>query len=225
MRYGRPAVGGRTITQQLIKNSLLTPEQSFTRKIKEAILAVEVTRRYSKDEILAMYLNSNFYGNLAYGVQAAAQAYFNKDVSQLDLAEASLLAGIPQAPARYDPCADADSALERQQVVLKLMVAGGDISQAQADAAASEMQSRLNSPEFARQCNQTTSLKAPHWVNYVRAQLEQQFGPEVLYRGGLQVTTTYDPKVQAIAEDEARKQVTALKDKNVTNASVVVVNP
>ena len=225
IRYGGAVVGGSTITQQLIKNSLLSPERSLSRKIKEAILAVEVTRRYSKDDILALYLNSTFYGNLSYGIRAASQSYFNKDASQLDLAEASLLAGIPQAPAKYDPCSDPDLALGRQATVLKLMVANGYISQAQSDAASAEMQSKLRDAQFTRQCTGSANLKAPHWVNYVRAQLEQLYGPEVLYKGGLQVTTTFDPKAQAIAEDEARKQVLALASKNVTNAAVVVVDP
>lgn len=224
-RYGRVVSGGSTIAQQLVKNSLLSPEVTVERKLREAILAVEVTRRYSRDEILTMYLNTIFYGNLAYGIEAASQTYFGKGVSQLDLAEAALLAGLPQAPALYDPCEDASAALARQQVVLGRMVAEGYISTADADRAHGEMTALLDSPAFVRRCTAAASLKFPHFVNYVRARLEQQYGPEVVYKGGLQVTTTIDPAMQAIVEEEARKQIDALRARNVTNASVVMLNP
>src|ERR671936_549718 len=111
-----------TITQQLVKNTLLGPQQTAERKIKEAFLAMELTRRYSKDEILEMYLNEIFYGNHAYGIEAAAETYFGKRVNDLTLAEASLLAGLPQAPAFYDPYTNLPAARERQQYVLDQMV-------------------------------------------------------------------------------------------------------
>ncbi len=229
IRYGRIVVGGSTITQQLIKNLSLSTEPTIERKIREAFVALELTRRYPKDQILAAYLNAIYYGNLAYGIQAAAQAYFHKDVSQLTLAEASLLAGLPQAPALYDPCDDVDAALDRQQVVLGLMVKARFIQEPQASAASREMAERLQSAEFAKQCNAQDNvkitLKAPHFVNYVRAQLEKQFGPEVMYKAGLQVTTTLDPQMQAAAEEEAKKQIDALRAKNVTNAAVVMMHP
>ena len=231
LRFGHAVVGGSTITQQLVKNLFLSTEPTLERKVREALLAVEVTRRYSKDQILTAYLNAIYYGNLAYGIEAASQQYFGKSVSQLDLAEASLLTGLPQAPALFDPCVDDDAALERQKIVLGLMVKASDVKQNQADAAAEAMKQYLASPEFAKRCKaspvaaQPTEIKAPHFVNYVRAQLEQQYGPEVMYKGGLQITTTIDLNLQAIAEDEARKQIAQLKDKNVTNASVVILNP
>lgn len=232
LRYGRAAVGGSTITQQLVKNLFLSTEPTLERKIREALLAVEITRRYKKDDILAAYLNAIYYGNLAYGIEAGSQQYFGKSVAQLDLAEASLLVGLPQAPAVYDPCQDDDAALARQQIVLDLMMKQNFIMQSQADAAQDEMKKYLLSPDFAKRCKaspvavqQQAEIKAPHFVNYVRAQLEQKYGPEVMYKGGLQITTTIDMNLQAIAEDEARKQIATLKDKNVSNAAVVIVNP
>jgi penicillin-binding protein 1C len=224
VRYDR-TVGGSTITQQLVKNLFLDPEPSVQRKIREAFLALEITRRYPKEEILAAYLNTIYYGNLAYGIQAASQSYFDKDVSQLNLAEASLLAGLPQAPSLYDPCENPGAALTRQKTVLGLMVQAGYISAAQVDTAANDMENRLRAPEFKKHCRVQPTLRAPHFVMYVRAQLEEQFGPEVLYHGGFQVTTTLDPGLQAIAEQEAKQQVAALQGKNVSNAAVVILNP
>jgi penicillin-binding protein 1C len=225
VRYQRPISGASTITQQLIKNTLLSPEQTVERKIKEAILAVEVTRRYSKDQILAFYLNTINYGNHSYGIQAAAQSYFSKDVSQLDLAEASMLAGLPQLPAIYDPCINPDQALERQKTVLSLMQEQGYINQAQADAAAQEMQTRVASDAFINNCRAGLNYtRAPHFVEYVRQQLQETYGSNA-DSAGWQVYTTLDPQVQSIIEDEARKQIAALKNKNVRSAAAVAVNP
>ena len=227
VRYGSAKVGGSTIAQQLVKNSLLSSERTIERKIREAILAVELTRGHSKEQILTSYLNTIYYGNRAYGIQSAAQAYFNKDASALNLAEASLLSGLPQAPALYDPCQDQTAALDRQEVVLRLMVKENYISESQAKEAAREMVSRLSAPDFDKACNRDlkVTLKSPHFVNWVEAQLEQQYGPEVMYKGGLQVTTTLDPAMQAIVEDEARKQVDALRAKGASNTAVVVIQP
>src|ERR671937_907550 len=125
VRTGAPQSGASTITQQLVKNTLLGPQQTAERKIKEAFLAMELTRRYSKDQILEMYLNEIFYGNQAYGVEAAAETYFGKPARELNLAEASLLAGLPQAPALYDPYTNLSAAKERQAYVLDQMVRTG----------------------------------------------------------------------------------------------------
>ncbi len=224
-RYGRVVSGGSTIAQQLVKNMLLTPEVTIERKLREAVLAVEVTRRYSKDEILTMYLNTIYYGNLSYGIQAAAQTYFDKDVAQLDLSEASLLAGLPQAPALYDPCENPTSAIARQRVVLDLMVGEKYITRERADAAQRQTTTYLASEIFQQRCAAQITFKHPHFVNYVRAQLERQYGPEVVYKGGLHVTTSIDSHLQTIVEEEARKQIDSLQGKNVTNAAVVVLNP
>src|SRR5438132_4541080 len=126
-RYKSTISGASTITQQVVKNYLVGDDPTIDRKIREALTAVEVNRRYTKDEILTLYLNTNNYGNLSYGIGAAARGYFNKDVSQLNLAEASLLAGLPQSPAVYDPCQNPDGALERQGIVLNLMEKAGYI--------------------------------------------------------------------------------------------------
>jgi 1A family penicillin-binding protein len=223
---GKPSAGGgSTITQQLVRNTLITAEPTYERKIREIILAIEITRRYSKDQILELYLNTISYGNLASGIESAAQTYFNKRAEELNLAEASLLAGLPQAPALWDPCENPDAALRRQRVVLDLMAEAGYIQAEQIAGVTAETSRLLKSPEFDRRCSQLVSIQAPHFVNYVRQLLEEQYGPEVVYKGGLQVTTTLDLKLQKIAEDEARKQIAALKDKNVTNASLVALNP
>jgi membrane peptidoglycan carboxypeptidase len=138
VQEGDVVSGGSTITQQLVKRVLLSSERTATRKIKEAILAAEITRRYSKDDILELYLNEVYYGNLAYGIDAAAETYFGKEVGDLTLAEASLLAGLPQLPAYYDPYTHPDRAKARQAVVLGLMVEAGYITAEQADAAWAE---------------------------------------------------------------------------------------
>ncbi len=195
LQGGEIVSGASTITQQLVKNALLSPEVTFERKLQEAILALEVTRRYSKDEILAMYLNEIYYGNLAYGCGAAAETYFGKDVSQLTLAEASLLAGLPQAPAYYDPYTNLEGAKARQRIVLNLMVRDGYISPAQAEAAYAE-------PLSLRP--QRVDMKAPHFVVYVKQELERRYGTEILYRGGWQVITTLDLTYQDRAQRVAR---------------------
>lgn len=225
VRYQRPVSGASTITQQLIKTALLSPEQTVERKIKEAILALEVTRRYNKDEILAFYLNTINYGNHSYGIQAAAQSYFQKDVTQLNLAEASMLAGLPQLPAIYDPCINPDRALERQSVVLGLMQEQGMLSQAQANAASQEMTQRVYSDAFVSSCRAGLNYtRAPHFVEYVRQQLQEQYGNNA-DNAGWQVYTTLDPQVQSIIEQEASKQIAALKGKNVSSAAAVAMNP
>ncbi|MDE3089687.1 MAG: PBP1A family penicillin-binding protein [Chloroflexota bacterium] len=223
---GKPVGGGgSTITQQLVRNTLITPEPTIQRKIREAILALEVTRRYSKDQILEYYLNVIPYGNLAYGIEAAAETYFNKRAQDLTLPEATLLAGLPQAPATYDPCVDPTAALARQQDVLRLMIDAGYLTPPQAITAAADAQTLLKSEAFNKRCTVTAAIQAPHFVVYVRELLEQEYGPEVVYKGGLQVYTTLDMKLQRIAEDEARKQIAALAGKNVTNASLIALNP
>src|SRR5437773_4819502 len=134
LRSGTPQSGASTITQQLVKNTLLGPEQTAERKIKEAFLAMELTRRYSKDQILEMYVNEIFYGNHAYGIEAASETYFGKPARELTLPEASLLAGLPQAPSYYDPYANLQAARERQSYVLEQLVRTGAITDAQREA-------------------------------------------------------------------------------------------
>jgi 1A family penicillin-binding protein len=217
---GEVVSGGSTITQQVARNVLLSPEErgekTLARKIREAVLAVEIARRYPKDKILEIYLNQIYYGNLAYGIEAASQTYFGKPATDLTLAEASLLAGLPQAPAVYDPIANPDAAKKRQQVVLGLMVEAGYITPAEATAAFQEYLEYTPPP---------LEFDAPHFIMYVRHLLESRYGPDLLYHEpGLQVHTTLDPAIQTIAEQEVLQQVDALRNQSVTNGAVVVLD-
>lgn len=208
--------GGSTIPQQLVKLVFLTSERSVSRKVKEAVLAEEISRRYTKDQILELYLNEIFYGNLAYGARSAAETYFGKDVKDLTLAEAALLAGIPQAPAYYDPYTNLERARRRQGVVLSLMAENGYITREQAAAAANEPID-LVPPRF--------DLKAPHFTLMVREAIERLYGPEALYKHGLNVTTTLDGALQAEAERIVAEQVSALAGRHVTNGALVALRP
>ncbi len=217
--------GASTITQQVARNILLGPdamfEQTASRKIKEIILAAEVTRRYSKDDILEIYVNNNNYGNLAYGVDAAARTYFGTNAAQLTLPQASFLAGLPQSPAVYDPFRGGrEAALKRHKVVLGLMVEDGYITVDQAVAAAAEMDAYEFKPIY------TDRIPAPHFVVYVTQWVEQALGAEALYTGrGLRIHTTLDPRLQRIAEEEVVRGVAALADRNATNGALTAIEP
>lgn len=224
---GGAVQGGSSITQQLIKNVFIPPEeraqQSYARKIKEVILSLEVTRRYPKEKLLEWYLNYNFYGNLAYGVEAASQVYFGKSARDLDLAEAAMLAAIPQFPA-LNPIDNPEDAKRRQGVTLQSMVESGYITQAEADAAfQQELALRKSVAE------RFDVLTAPHFALYVLDQLKRQYNttddPFYIWRKGLTVYTTLDVELQKHAEQVAREQVQILKetDKNASNASVVAI--
>src|SRR6266498_795473 len=186
----RPVSGGSTITQQLVRNVLLPPEErtriSFDRKLREAILAYRVSREYSKDQILALYLNEVYYGSQAYGVEAAAQAYFGKHVGELSVPE----------------------------VTLDLMAKSGFLTPAQAKAAL-EAPLHFTPP--------TSSLVAPHFVFYVRKLLEEHYGPDVLYRGGLRVVTSLDLHWQTEAQRIVQERVADLRDRHATNAGVIML--
>jgi 1A family penicillin-binding protein len=218
IRSGAPQSGASTITQQLVKNTLLGPEQTAERKIKEAFLAMELTRRYTKDQILEMYMNEIAYGNRAYGIEAAAETYFAKPAKDLSLPEAALLAGLPQAPSYYDPYTNLPAAKERQAYVLDQLVRTGAITADQRDAAES---AKLN---FASP-TETGPQEAPHFVTYVRQLLEQQFGTEALFREGLQVTTSLDLDLQHLAEKSARDHIADIKARNATNAALIAIQP
>ena len=216
--------GGSTITQQVARNLLLTPEErsqrTLSRKLREIVLANEISRRYSRDEILEIYLNELNYANLAYGAEAASRTYFGKRAKELTLAEASFIAGIPQSPVLWDPVANKTNTLRRQAEVLRLMskagfIPEGDIEAAQAAMRAREFQApKLNVPNIA-----------PHFFYYVREQLDREFGAKGLYGEGFKVYTSLNPIVQRIAEQAVREQLARLKDKNVSNAAVVVLRP
>ncbi len=229
--------GASTITQQLARNLLFTPEErnelSYNRKIREAVLAAELTRVYSKDEILELYLNENYYGNLAYGVEAAAETYFGTTADKLTLGQATFLAGLPQAPSIYDVYTNRDLTLKRQEDVLVLMY---EASQEQgciyvgnqpqricmdpvaAASAANEMRMyEFNSPDVP--------MRYPHWVNYIRTLLESQFDSQTIYRSGFTVYTTLDPGLQEAAEQIVSEQVAQLADFNASNGALVVIRP
>jgi membrane peptidoglycan carboxypeptidase len=191
LRGGEILSGGSTITQQLARNLLLSPQErtqvTLTRKLREAILAWRLARTYSKDEILTLYLNETYYGNLTYGIEAASRAYFGKHATELDLAECAMLAGLPQSPANYNPLQNPQLAKARQQIVLDLMLRQQFITPEQADSARTEKLGYAAIP---------FPIEAPHFVMFVRAQLEQRFGLEAIYRQGLQVHTTLDLDMQ-----------------------------
>ena len=219
---GSTLQSGSTITQQVVKNTLLTPEQTITRKIKELILSIELERKYSKDQILQMYFNEVPYGGQAWGAGAAAEMYFGKHVRDLTPAEATFIAGLPQAPSFYSPCgAYPENAKERQKTVLHLMRENGYLTQEQSD--------EIVAQEVSVICQgyNSNDIKAPHFVMYVKNLLTEMFGDKVVEQGGLRVMTTLDWGKQQIAEEEAKKQVEALQkaNANASNAGVVVTDP
>ncbi len=227
LQGGEVLSGGSTITQQLARNLMLSPDErsqrTLTRKLREAILAWRITQTYSKDDILALYLNEAYYGNLAIGLEAAAQVYFGKSAGELDLAECALLSGLPQAPARYDPLIDLDAAKQRQAVVLDLMTKQGYVTPDQAELAKAEDLQFAAAP---------FPIQAPHFVAYVRQWLEDRYGLEALYTQGLVVTTTLDLDLQNAAQAIAQRQIAELQKnkpdqpgKNVNNAAVVALDP
>ncbi|PID86915.1 MAG: penicillin-binding protein [Chloroflexi bacterium] len=214
-------VGGSTITQQIVRHIVFDYDErtavSYNRKAKEIVLAWLMDQKYSKDEILEMYLNEIYYGNLAYGIEAAAQTYFGKSAAELTIGEATLLSGLPQSPIELDPYANLEGAKERQWLILNLMVGDGYISQADAESA---YQEPLN---FAVQ---EVSLEALHFVVYARQQLETMFGADVVANGGLQVTTSLDLDYQHLAEQLARQHVSSIDPQHhLTNAALVAMQP
>lgn len=223
LRAGEIVAGGSTITQQLIRNVLLDPQErtseSLNRKLKEAFLALELSANYSKDQILEWYLNEINFGNLAYGVGTAARTYFNKHPRDLTLAEAALLAGLPQAPSQYDPFRNFSAAKQRQETILDLMAHHGFITEEQAE------QAKAEPLQFVPLETTLSTIRYPHWVFYVRSVLEEWYGPEKLLTGGFTVYTTIDPHLQEIAEDAVRRQLSALARQNATNAALVAIEP
>jgi len=227
LRAGRIVAGGSTITQQVARDLLLSPaerrQRTLRRKLREAILALRLSRTTSKDEILALYLNHTYYGHLAFGVESAAQTYFGKHVWELDLAEAALLAGLPQAPGRYDPLTDLPAARNRQRDVLQLMVKNGFIKKEEASLAATEPL-HFSSVPFP--------IRAPHFVMYVLADVEDRFGPDALLYDGLRVTTTLDLSLQETAGQITRRHLERLARHdetgpvhNIHNAALVALDP
>lgn len=229
--------GASTITQQLARALLLTPEEraqrTYSRKAREIILAAEITRRYSKDEILELYLNEIYYGNLAYGIEAAAETYFGKTANQLTLAEASFLAGLPQSPSVYDIYTNREVTLARHQQVLVLMYGLSQVNgcikvsnsevpicvdATAATNAANEMKGYTFNPPVM-------NARYPHWVNFVRSELEELYDAQTIYRSGFIVYTTIDPTLQDEAQRLVSEQVSLLTDKNAHNGALVAIKP
>ena len=209
--------GGSTITQQLIKSALLTPEVTLSRKIKEIILAFWTERFYSKNQILEMYLNQVPYGGTAWGIESASQTYFGKSVKTLTLSEAALLAGLPAAPSEYSPFGThVDRAFSRQSEVLRRMVEDRYITEGQArEALAQEIR-------FARP---RVGIRAPHFVMFVKELLEARYGPRLVERGGLRIKTSLDVNLQERVEDIVNTNITKLTSLRVGNGAALVTNP
>jgi membrane peptidoglycan carboxypeptidase len=218
MLMGQGLQSGSTITQQLVKNVLLTNQQTIARKIKELILSVQVDKKYSKDQILEMYLNNIPYGGTAIGVEAASELYFNKNVQQLDLAQSAFLAGLPQSPSLYSPFSGTKYYLTRTKEVLHALVTNNYITQKDADAAYKEIQNYHFSQNNAH-------IKAPYFVMYVRELLSNKFGEQAVTTGGLQVTTSLDYGIQQKAEDIVKSEIDGLKAYHVGNGAAIVTNP
>ena len=212
--------GGSTITQQLIKNTVLSPEQTFTRKVKEVILAIELEQKFTKDQILEMYLNEIPYGSNAYGVQAAAQTYFGKDAKDLTLPEAALLASLPKAPTYYSPYgSNPDGLKARQEYILDEMAKLGYVTSQEADDA-KKVDIIAEIKPFQE------NIQAPHFVMYVKELLVDKYGEQQVEEGGMKVYTTLDWDKQQMAEDAVKNNVTTnIQKYHATNAALVAIDP
>lgn len=211
--------GGSTLTQQLVKNVLLTSEKTITRKIKEFILALEIERKYSKDQILQMYLNEAPYGGTAWGVQAAAQVYFDKDVSELNLAESALLAGLTQRPSYYSPYNSIGDKvyIGRTKAVLRRMREDGYISK----DLETEAGNQVDNMQFT---SEGTNFKAPHFVMYVKQLLIDKYGENMVEQGGLKVTTSLDLDLQDAAQQIVAEEIAKTEGVHITNGAAMVLN-
>ncbi|HSE56869.1 MAG TPA: PBP1A family penicillin-binding protein [Candidatus Paceibacterota bacterium] len=218
-RGGAYSQGGSTITQQIIKNTLLTPEKTVTRKIKEWVLAIKLERLLPKDRILEIYLNDNPYGGTIYGVEEASRAYFNKASKDLSFAEAAYLAAIPRAPSYYSPFGKHQDKLEeRKNFILSRMKSQNFITEEQYKTAKAEKVSFDN--------NASNGIKAPHFVFYIQEMLEEQYGEDAMASGGYTIITTLDYELQKKAEEIVKKN--ALQNEkswNASNAALVATNP
>lgn len=214
---GNHLQGGSTITQQLVKLTLLTPEKTLKRKIREAMLSFLVEKTYTKDEILEMYLNQVPYGGSTYGIEEASQRYFGKSAKSLDLAESAYLAGLPQSPSLYSPFGNSpELAYARQREVFRRMVEDQYITQEQADTAKQEtLVFRPN----------VTNIQAPHFVMYIKDVLAQQYGEDLVNQGGLEVRTTLDLDLQNDTQELVVKEMEMLEKLKISNGAALVTNP
>jgi len=210
--------GGSTLTQQLVKNVLLTPRRTISRKIKEFALAIQIEKKYSKDEILQMYLNEAPYGGTAWGVETAAETYFGKKVSELDLVESAILAGLPQQPSYYSPFGENPKAyISRTKAVLRRMKEDDYISQEEEEEAFSKLEEiKFDSP--------TGKFKAPHFVMYIKKILEEEYGQRLVEQGGLRIYTTLDWEIQKKAQEIVSQQIEKVEKIDITNGAAMVMD-
>ena len=216
LRAGHVVQGGSTITQQLVRNLYISKERTFKRKIKEACLAIRLSRARSKDWILSQYMNQVYYGNHAYGIEAAAQTYFSRHAKTLTLAQSALLAGLPQAPSIYDPLHRPGAARARRDEVLRAMLTYGDITQVQYDQAVGQQNLLLWPGRLY------TQIREPYFFSYVRDQLIAEYGANTVRSGGLRVDTTINPSLQVAARKAIRDTLYLRTD---PAAAVVSINP
>lgn len=208
--------GGSTITQQLVKSALLTPERTIQRKMKEIVLAVWAERIFTKDEILEMYVNQVPYGGQSYGIEEGAKTFFGKSAHELTLDEAALLAGLPRAPSIYSPYINPEVAKQRRDQVLKLMYEQGYITKKEKEQA-QKKELTVKPPQ--------TNIKAPHFVFYVKSELEKQYGTKQVEEGGLQVTTTLDLDIQQKAQTILKEEIEKLEGYDVSNGAMLITRP
>jgi len=226
IKTGEATQGGSTITQQLVKRAFLTPEKKVKRKIQEAALAIQLERKFTKDQIFEMYLNRIYFGQGAYGIQSAAQVYFGRDAENLELEEAALLAALPKAPNSYDPYKNMEAATKRRNLVLDSMVKNGYISKVQAEAAKAK-EITLNGTK----AKALETYKYPYFVDYITDVLIAKYGEDKVYKGGLKVYTTLDPSIQEHVEkvlaDPKNFPKAKYDDKGIIQpqAAVVVLDP
>jgi len=213
------AQGGSTLTQQLVKNVLLSSDRTLIRKVKELVLSMQIEKKFSKQEILQMYLNEAPYGGTAIGIAAASERYFGIEPNELTLTQAAILSGMPQAPSRYSPYgSDKQAYVARTTAVLRRMREDGYIDKTAEDTALTEL------PKIIFK-SQTASLKAPHFVFYIKEQLVDLLGEAVVEEGGYTVTTTLDWELQDFAQNAVKDEVDKLEKMHVTNGSAMVMNP
>ncbi|PIP04657.1 penicillin-binding protein [candidate division WWE3 bacterium CG23_combo_of_CG06-09_8_20_14_all_40_14] len=226
MLRGKGLQSGSTLTQQLVKNALLTNERTINRKIKEILLSLQIERKYSKDDILKMYLNEAPYGGTAYGVEAASQYYFSKSSKDLTLAESALIAGLPQSPSYYSPFgANPENATARQHYVLWLMKTRGWVEKDGVRHFITEEEYAAAREEVLKYASINHGIKAPHFVMYVKSLLSRRYNENIVENSGLSVTTSLDLDFQEQAEEIVKSEVDKVKYLSVGNAALVAIDP
>jgi penicillin-binding protein 1A len=216
LNKGKVVEGGSTITQQLVRNLYISRERTFERKIKEACLAIKLSRNWSKDRILAAWMNQVYFGNHAYGVEAAAQTYFSRRAKDLTMMQSALIAGLPQAPSLYDPILHPEAAFDRRAEVLNALYANGAITNEQLQVALADKSLHLKPGRLY------TRIREPYFFSFVRDQLIAKYGAQTVQSGGLRVYTTINPAFQRAARDAITQ---TLNEKNDPAAALVSINP